>query len=114
MLSTFTTADDPENVSESNLLKTPTEVQDNILRYVLGDRLIHIKYLTKEEGEGIHIEKEDEETKAVSGKLCSAFCVATQSEQEAYDEANLSSGNFQATKAYGRQIPSRSATLTLS
>ena len=104
-------------------------MRDNILRYVLGDRLIHIKYFKahfqhqhprstlslsdslpqphatlpavpslKKEGEAIHTKKEDEEAKAVSGKLCSAFCVATKSEQEAYDDANRSSGNVPATE----------------
>ena len=87
-----------KNVSESILLKTPTEVRDSILRYVLGDRLIHIKYLTKDEYEEFHIQKEDEETKPASDGLCSAFCIAEQSEQEAYDKVNLSSEYVSVTE----------------
>ena len=81
------------------MLKAPLEVRDNILRLLLGDGLIHIQYIT----EGDIADSKFSEMKspdivpAYSG-LCSAFCVAKKSEQEAYDEANLSSGKVQATK----------------
>ncbi len=72
-------------------------MRDSILRCVLGDRLIHIKYWREDECKAIH-KKERVKTIPASGGLCSAFCVAEQSEQEAYDEVNLSPEDVPATE----------------
>ena len=72
-------------------------MRDIILRLLLGDRLIHIRYLPNEYLDRPLRSKLYDKTKA-PGRLCSAFCVAEKSEQEAYDEANHSSGKAEATK----------------
>ena len=59
-------------------------MRDNILRILLGDSLIHIQYFEEQ--------VQNADTVPAYSGLCSAFCVAKESEQEAYDEANLSSG----------------------
>ena len=83
-----------KNASTSILLKAPVEVRDQILRLVLGDRTIHIKYMTSRKGIS-WAESKDADEEAFEPGLYSAFCVAEKSEQEAYDEANHSSGNVQ-------------------
>ena len=88
-----------QNTSNSILLKAPVEVRDNILRLVLGDRMIHIQYLSTEDLAKIGwTEPSNTAEKQATGSLCSSFCVAEKSEQEAYDEANQSSGEWQATE----------------
>ena len=85
-----------KNASTSILLKAPVEVRDSILRLVLGDRMIHIKYMALQDFKGISWpESKDADKKAFEAGFYSAFCVAKKSEQEAYDEANRSSGDFQ-------------------
>ena len=85
-----------KNASTSILLKIPDEVRDSILRLVLGDRMIHIKYLALRDLNGISWpEPKDAEVKAFKAGFYSTFCVAEKSEQEAYDEANRSSENVQ-------------------
>ena len=67
----------------------PAEVLDNILRFLLGDRMIHICNLEHYELKQI---LPTSAWRAVPnhGALVSAFCVADQTEQQAYDEAVLS------------------------
>ena len=67
----------------------PAEVLDNILRFILGDRMIHICHFEHYELKQI---LPTSAWRAVPnhGSLVSAFCVADQSEQQAYDEAVLS------------------------
>ena len=67
----------------------PAEVLDNILRFLLGDRMIHICHFKHYELKQI---LPTSAWRAVPnhGSLVSAFCVADQSEQQAYDEAILS------------------------
>lgn len=88
-----------KNASTSLLLKAPLEVRDNILRLVLGDRMIHIRYMTSEDLKRLSwpksISKDENPLKA---GFYSTLCVAEKSEQEAYDEANRSSGVGQAEK----------------
>ena len=69
----------------------PAEVLDNILRYLLGDRMIHICHFKHYELKQI---LPTSAWRAVPnhGSLVSAFCVADQSEQQAYDEAIQSEG----------------------
>ena len=71
-------------------------MRDIILRFVLGDRMIHIQYVTEDLEKILWPKPKDADEKAAEGGLCSAFCVAGKSEQEAYDEANHSSGISQA------------------
>ncbi len=88
-----------KNASTSILLKAPVEVRDNILRLVLGDRMVHIQYLSTEDLAKIGwTEPSNTAEKQATGSLCSSFCVAEKSEQEAYDEANQSSGEWQAAE----------------
>ena len=74
-------------------------MRDNILRLVLGDRLIHIQHVEADQlarlfsSESINTDKE-----SAQDGLYSAFCVAEKSEQEAYDEVNRSFGNVQMTE----------------
>ena len=67
----------------------PAEVLDNILRFLLGDRMIHICHFEHYELKQI---LPTSAWRAVPnhGSLVSAFCVADRSEQQAYDEAVLS------------------------
>ena len=64
----------------------PAEVLDNILRFLLGDRMIHICHFKHYELKQI---LPTSAWRAVPdhGSLVSAFCVADRSEQQAYDEA---------------------------
>ena len=85
-----------KNASTSILLKAPVEVRDNILRLVLGDRMIHIQYLTLTDRVNVSSpEAMKADLKGFVAGFYSAFCVAEKSEQEAYDEANRSSGDVQ-------------------
>lgn len=86
-----------QNVSTSILLKAPLEVRDRILRCLLGDRMIHIQYITAADlaRTGWSKAKDADGEPAESG-LFSAFCVAEKSEQKAYDEANHNPGKVQA------------------
>ena len=67
----------------------PAEVLDNILRFLLGDQMIHICHFEHYELKQI---LPTSAWRAVPnhGALVSAFCVADQTEQQAYDEAVLS------------------------
>ena len=73
-------------------------MRDIILRFVLGDRMIHIQYVTEDPEKILWPKLEDADQRAAEGGLCSAFCVAGKSEQEAYDEANHCSGTDQASE----------------
>ena len=85
-----------KNASTSPLLKAPVEVRDNILRLVLGDRTIHIQYLSLAELKRYSLhDSKDADGKALVAGFYAAFCVAEKSEQEAYDEANSSSRKVQ-------------------
>ena len=59
--------------------------------------MIHIKYMTSPKGISWP-ESKDADENAFKPGLYSAFCVAEKSEQEAYDEANHSSGNAQPSE----------------
>ena len=75
-------------------------MRDKILRLVLGDRLIHIQHVSTENISNYLSRFGSNDTDKVPSKggLCSSFCVAEKSEQEAYDEVNSSSGKIQALK----------------
>ena len=75
-------------------------MREKILRFVLGDRLIHIQYLSatsfaKWLGSDSN-DSNDSKNESSKGRLCSAFCVAEKTEQEAYDEVNHSFRKAQA------------------
>lgn len=87
----MTTSRIKENVANSILLKAPLEVRDRILRFLLGDRMIHIQYITEESLANTRWSMaKDADGEPAEGGLFAAFCVAEKSEQEAYDEANHS------------------------
>ena len=68
-------------------------MRDNILRLVVGDRMIHIKYIAPEDIKWItYPDFKDADGKPFEAGFYSAFCAAGKSEQEAYDDANRSSG----------------------
>ncbi|KAM0796864.1 hypothetical protein BDR22DRAFT_865427 [Usnea florida] len=85
-----------KNASMSILLKMPGDVLDSILRFLLGDRMIHICHFQHYELKQI---LPTSAWRAVPnhGSLVSAFCVANQSEQQAYDEA-IRPGVFHSTE----------------
>ena len=60
--------------------------------------MIHIQYVIEDPEKILWPKPKDADQRAAEGGLCSAFCVAGKSEQEAYDEANRSSGISQASE----------------
>ena len=88
-----------KNAVDSILLKAPAEVLDNILKFVLGNGMIHVKFLHEEAFRDILLsESKDPKTIPEDGGLCAAFCVAEKSEQAAYNEANLNAKDVQASE----------------
>lgn len=65
-----------------------------ILKYVLGDRMIHVKYLHRYELHELGFNKPSDPK--AKGVLYRAVCRAKKSETEAYDEVRLSSGQVPA------------------
>lgn len=73
-------------------------MRDRILRCLLGDRLIHIQYISAGDLAKTGWSKaKDANGEPAEGGLFSAFCVAEKSEQEAYDEANHGPVNAKTT-----------------
>ena len=88
-----------KNAANSILLQAPNEVRDSILKFVLGNEMIHIKFLSGSALEELLLsESKDPKTIPEDGGLCAAFCVAEKSEQAAYNEANLNAKDVQASE----------------
>lgn len=82
------------------LLSAPTEVRDNILKFLIGNQMIHVKFLDEEAHTDLLLSEDksrDPETMPSHGGLCAAFCVAEKSEQAAYEEAIHSSEGVQVS-----------------
>lgn len=89
-----------QNATDSPLLSLPSEVREKILLNLVGNNLIHVKHLSP--GRILHAEgaehweecEDDSDgtfdlTNGKAGRFRHAICVATISEQEAYDERIL-------------------------
>ena len=66
-----------KNATTSILLKAPLQVRDIILRFVLGDRIIHIKYATQDPEKISWPKPKDADEKAAEGGgplLCLLCC----------------------------------------
>ncbi|MCJ1455250.1 hypothetical protein MMC28_005604 [Mycoblastus sanguinarius] len=77
------------NALGSPLLKMPAEVREQILLYILGDKVVHIKYFKDGELELVHsLERGLNSMPADRRAFRHAVCVAYHSESRAYKEAS--------------------------
>ena len=77
------------------------EVRDKILKFLVGDQMIHVKFLDQQALANLLLsedESRDLETVPSDGGLCAAFCVANKSEQAAYNEVIHSSEGVQVSQ----------------
>ena len=93
------------NSEQSPLLRLPSEVREKVLIDLVGENLIHVKYLIREElndarlAEGKELDADHEalmtyhfpfppriSDKRIQGAFCHAICIAEQSEHRAYVE----------------------------